>query len=264
MTRRQNKADTPLNLNHAIYGDDGLPRLLVLHGLFGSATNWRGIIRTLESEFQVIAVDLRNHGGSPWHSEMGYSAMAEDVAWLIEDHGFENPTVLGHSMGGKVAMAMAQMALTTINKLVVADIAPVPYQHSHLGYINTMQAVNLSGVTTRGQVDAALAEDIPEPGIRQFLLQNLVREDGSYRWRINLEAIRDNMNQLLDYPDLPPSDIETLFIGGQMSNYITDDIHAEIVRQFPAASIEFVAGAGHWLHAEQPQRVVELVRKFLN
>lgn len=263
MTVRTETTEHPVNLNFSSHGESGLPELLVLHGLFGSLTNWRSIIGALQPDFRITAVDLRNHGDSPWHSIMDYAAMAEDVAWLIEQYGIRKPSLLGHSMGGKVAMSVVQLGLTEIDRLIVADIAPVAYQHSHLGYVDAMQEVELADARSRSQVDDQLAGHIPESGIRQFLLQNLVREDDQYSWRINLPAIRSNMPLLLDYPDHPASEVETLFIGGANSSYISDAAYPEIVRQFPASRIETIADAGHWLHAEQPEQVVQHTSRFL-
>jgi len=253
----------PVELNFDQFGAQDNPDLVVLHGLFGSATNWRSVIRELESDFRITAVDLRNHGNSPWHSDASYTAMADDTAALIKRLALKTPSILGHSMGGKTAMCLAQSGIARVDRLIVADIAPVTYEHSHLGYIDAMQAIDLDRISSRSDVDVQLASDIPESGIRQFLLQNLVRDDGHYRWRINLSAIRKNMSSLLGYPALPVSDVDTLFLRGAKSDYIHAGLHSEIERQFPCSRIETVADAGHWLHAEQPGRVIAATRQFL-
>ncbi len=194
---------------------------------------------------------------------MSYVEMAGDVARFIKTHQIQDPVVLGHSMGGKTAMALAQKRLVAIQKLVVADIAPVRYGHSHEEFVTAMQHVDLDQVRSRQDVDRQLGQDIANPQVRQFLLQNLTRDDTGYRWRINLAAIAENMPQLLDYRCKEVSNVETLFIAGSLSHYITND-HHQIIRQlFPSAYIESIEGAGHWLHAEQPARFLELVQHFL-
>lgn len=255
---------TPLALNYAEAGDPANPALVIVHGLFGSLSNWRSIARKLSETFYVLTLDLRNHGDSPWHEEMNYRNMAIDVAWFIEQHGLVAPALLGHSMGGKTVMALVQMKLTTIRKLIVADIAPVSYQHSHQEFIDIMQSVDFPAVNSRSDVDKILAQSIAEPPVRQFLLQNLVRDQGTYRWRINIEAIEDNMPSLLDYPLIDPCNCEALFISGANSTYITEESSRAIGRIFPLSRTEIIDNAGHWLHAEQPERFVSLTQEFLS
>ena len=194
---------------------------------------------------------------------MSYIEMAGDVARFIKTHEIQNPIVLGHSMGGKTAMALAQKRLAAISKLIIADIAPVPYRHSHEEFVTAMQHVDFDQVTSRQDVDRQLGQDIANSQVRQFLLQNLARDGGKYRWRINLDAIAENMSQLLDYRIKEVSNVEALFIAGSLSHYITDDHHHGIRQLFPSAYIESIAGAGHWLHAEQPVRFINLVQHFL-
>ena len=253
----------PVVLNTMEMGAPDFPALIVLHGLFGSSTNWRSITKVLANDFHVIAADMRNHGESPWSDKMRYTDMAADVALLIDQLGLERPAVIGHSMGGKAAMAMAQMDLAQIDKLIVADIAPVSYGHSHENYVNAMQQIDLENISSRRDVHKRLANTIPEPGIRQFLLQNLNRRDDGYSWRINLEAIQNNMQALLDYQFDQVCDTETLFIAGEHSNYISAASNQTMARLFPASRIKTIKNAGHWLHAEQPARFVETVKSFL-
>jgi len=261
MTKRQ--SGNPVVLNTMEVGTPDSPAVVVLHGLFGSSTNWRSITKELANDFHVIAADMRNHGESPWSDTMRYGDMAADVALLIDQFRLERPSIIGHSMGGKSAMALAQMDLAQIDKLIVADIAPIAYGHSHEDYVNAMRDIDLQRVSSRREVDELLANSIPEPGIRQFLLQNLIREKEGYSWRINLEAIQNNMQSLLDYSLDQVSETETLFIAGEHSNYISAESNESIVRLFPDSRIETIENAGHWLHAEQPARFVETVKSFL-
>ena len=250
---------------------EGAP-LVVLHGLFGSARNWNTVAKRLGAGHRVHALDMRNHGGSPWSDDMGYADMADDVGGYMEDKvvgkGLGPVSLLGHSMGGKAAMVLALTRPDLVDKLVVADIAPVGYSHTLMPYVEAMRAVDLSGVTRRGEVDAQLASSIPEPPIRSFLLQNLVAENGTFSWRINLKALGDRMDEMTAFPtgDLAGRsyDKPTLFLHGERSDYVRPSHHEEIRRLFPNARIEGIADAGHWLHAEQPDRFVDSVLAFLD
>ena len=260
----QPEEDDPLKLYFQVFGDENNPTLLILHGLFGSSTNWRSIIRQLSEELYVVAADMRNHGQSPWSESMDYPEMAKDIAALITDQKLQKPVILGHSMGGKAAMTLAQMGLVPVDKLIIADIAPVPYTHSHETLVQAMLRVKLEGVRNRSEVQNQLAESILNPGIRQFLLQNLVRENGEYRWRINLQAIENNMASLLDYATEQTADNQTLFIAGSNSDYIQPDMYSTIKKLFPNSRVETIKDAGHWIHAEKPSEFVKLVRQFVN
>lgn len=252
-----------LGLHTISIGEPDNPPLIILHGLFGSHTNWRTLSKAFAQSHFVYLVDLRNHGQSPWDSDMSYSEMAGDVQRFIETHKLIQPAIVGHSMGGKVAMALAQATEAMIAKLIIADISPVPYTHSHDNFISAMKQVNFDQVTSRKDVDLQLQRDIPSAPIRQFLQQNLTRIDDQYRWRINLEAIEENLPKLLDYNIAGKSDVETLFIGGSLSDYISPAHHADIQRLFPNSSIQTIDQAGHWLHAEKPREFVDLVQRFL-
>ena len=242
------------------------PPLVILHGLFGSSRNWASHARQLGKSHRVFTLDLRNHGDSPWAETMSYREMADDVASFLKRHGLEGATVMGHSMGGKTAMLLALEQGDLVGRLIVVDIAPVPYSHTHLPYIEAMQAVDLSTVGRRGEVDRLLENAVPEPGLRGFLLHNLASEAGRLRWRINLDALGANMDDLIGYPD----DLEglsyagpTLFLAGAASDYVPAAQHSRIRGLFPAAEIDAVADAGHWVHAEQPQAFLARIGAFL-
>lgn len=246
------------------YGDAANPKLIILHGLFGSGVNWRTVATQLSASHEVFCPDLRNHGRSPWHDEMNYRALGGDVSRFIADHRLQGAALLGHSMGGKTAMTLAQARSTALAKLVIIDIAPAPYPAAgHLGLIDAMRAVNLDAAAGRRQLDAALATRIPDPAVRRFLAQNLVKEGNRYHWRINLEALRRNLDALAGYADERQSPVDALFIAGAQSDYLRPDGHAGIFKRFPNARIETIENAGHWLHAEQPGRLVALCRAFL-
>ncbi|MEM0922059.1 MAG: alpha/beta fold hydrolase [Pseudomonadota bacterium] len=242
------------------------PPLLIAHGLYGSGRNFNSLGKSLATNRRVVMVDMRNHGASPWDAEMTYPAMAADLASAARDLCGGQATVLGHSMGGKAAMALALSQPDLVAGLIVADIAPVAYDHGHEAYIDAMQAVDLSAITRRSDADPMLAAAIPEKMLRAFLLQNLIVEGGVARWRLNLDALKRSLPTLLDWPAAWPHDGydgPTLFLHGGASDYVTEDMRPSIRGLFPRAEFETLAGAGHWLHAEQPQDFLAAVARFL-
>lgn len=255
---------TPLLL-HAAESGDG-PPLAILHGLFGSGRNWKSIAARLAAHHHVIAFDLRNHGASPWVATMAYDEMAEDVRASLRALGCSRFALLGHSMGGKIAMRAALRDPASVERLVVADIAPIAYRPHHLDMVRAMRGLDLAGLRRRAEADARLAQAVPDPAERAFLLQNLVFDDGAVRWRINLESIDRAMPDLVGFPPIPPGAIydgPALFIGGARSDYLRPAHEPEIRRLFPKAQIAHIPEAGHWLHAERPQAFLDLVEPFL-
>lgn len=242
------------------------PPLIILHGLFGSARNWGGVARRLAERWRVHAIDLRNHGASPWGDSMRYEDLAEDVRAYVHDHALAPSHVIGHSMGGKAAMLLALQTPALIDRLIIVDIAPVTYSHTHLPLIEAMRSVDLKRLTRRSDVDEALRDRIPDDGLRLFLLQNLMAEDGRLAWRINLDAIAAHMADLLAFPDLPADaifDRPALFVAGALSDYVDARQRPAVLRRFPAARFAAIPDAGHWVHAEQPAAFLGLVEEFL-
>ena len=243
------------------------PPLLILHGLFGSARNWGTIAKKLGESHRVHVLDLRNHGASPWAPTMTYREMAGDVRAFIERHGLAGATVLGHSMGGKTAMMLALEHGGLVGRLIVVDIAPVSYGHTHRPLIEAMLAADPGAATRRAEVDARLAPAVPEAPLRAFLLQNLVAEGGQLRWRINLEALNANMDALIGFPDdLQGLDYAgpALFLAGGRSDYLLAEHHGLVRRLFPGARIESIPDSGHWVHAENPAAFLARVQSFLD
>ena len=254
----------PVDLNATRLGQG--PPLVVAHGLFGSARNWASIAGSLATGHSVHALDMRNHGASPWTDEMTYPAIAEDLLRYIGTQGLARPAVIGHSMGGKAAMTAALHAPERIACLVVVDIAPVRYRHGFTELAETLLGLNLDGIERRADADGRLAEAVPDPALRGFLLQNLVLRDGSYVWRLNLAAISAAGAALRDFPELPPSaafEKPTLFLAGAASDYVRPDHAPVIERYFPNAEVRRIGGAGHWVHAERPEAFLAEVGDFL-
>jgi esterase len=257
-----------MELNYRQYSENGAP-VLVLHGLFGSLSNWGWHCKQLAQQYAVYGVDLRNHGDSPHSDQLDYQVMAEDVRQLIVRLGLESCCIVGHSMGGKVAMQLALSFPDLVEKLVIVDIAPVSYPEDADGHMNVlaaMDAVKLGEIKSRTQAEVTLEDYIPEEATRKFLLTNLVRnKKGSFEWRLDKDSIRKN------YANLRAELIATmsflkpvLFVKGSLSPYIKPEHEAQIKELFPAASVKLLMDAGHWLHAEQPQALQKILLKFLS
>lgn len=241
--------------------------MVILHGLFGTLDNWQTLAKRWAEQHRVIAVDLRNHGRSPHTPEHSYAAMSEDVQELFLQLQLDAPTLLGHSMGGKVAMQFALTYPELLARLVVLDIAPGFSDMRHQdGILEGLHAVELAALESRQQADEMMAQHIRQPSVRQFLLKNLYRrEDHSFDWRLNLPALTENMAAIgaainAPQPFLKPA----LFVRGGKSDYITteDKLHT-IPALFPNSQVETIPDVGHWLHAEAPDKVFDFVNAFM-
>ncbi len=241
------------------------PPLVLLHGLFGAGQNWGAIRRALAPRFRVLAPDLRNHGASPHHADMSYAAMAADVAETMDAAGIARAAVLGHSMGGKVAMTLALTQPGRVERLVVADIAPVRYRPTLRAYVAAMQALPLAPGLARRDADATLAVTIPEPGIRAFLLQSLRFETDPPSWRLGLAEIAAAMPAIEDFSPPPGAAYggPTLVMAGARSPYIRAEDHAAFRALFSRVQFATVPDAGHWIHAENPAGFLDVLAPFL-
>ncbi|WP_110665373.1 alpha/beta fold hydrolase [Salinicola halophilus] len=243
---------------------DGTP-LVILHGLFGSADNWRSHVKQWQATRRVIAVDLRNHGRSPHGDGMSYEAMADDVLELLESLNLERVDLLGHSMGGKVAMTLARLQPARVAHLIVADIAPVAYEHGHDEIFAAMRHVEAQTPSSRGEANTLMAEMIDSTPTRQFLATNLVRDDdGVMRWRVGLDEIEQGYDEIIAPPGGDTAyPGPSLLIRGGDSPYV-QTVHREAIEAvLPGVTLETLNGAGHWLHAEQPEAFREHVERFL-
>jgi pimeloyl-ACP methyl ester carboxylesterase len=238
------------------------PPILIAHGLFGSARNWGVIAKRLSEGRCVLSVDMRNHGGSPWTDSHSYPDLAQDLAEVIDAHGGQ-ADVLGHSMGGKAAMALALLHPAAVRRLIVGDIAPVAYGHTQQHLIDAMRAIDLSRVDTRRDADMLLADHVPEQGVRAFLLQSL--DVKGRRWRLNLDTLERFMPQILGWPNLSGTcEGPALFLSGALSDYVKPDHRPTIKSLFPNAKFAKIPGAGHWLHADRPREFEATVSAFFN
>lgn len=250
-----------MELFHQIYGE-GKP-LIILHGLFGSSDNWHSLAQRFGSFFQVHCLDLRNHGRSPWNEEHTYDSMATDVAEFVSVHEISTPVVVGHSMGGKVAMRLAQRYPKLIEKLVVADMGIKAYPMHHQHILAGIHALDLSKLRSRSEAENLLCQHIEAPGVRQFLMKNVYWvEKGRLGWRMNVEVLEREMPEILAALPQTICWTPTLFLRGELSNYILPEDEASLENMFPDSTVETLPNAGHWLHAEQQDLFFEAVMGF--
>jgi esterase len=254
---------TDMNLAFEVVGE-GHP-LVILHGLLGSADNWRSMSRRLGAHYKVFAIDLRNHGRSPHSDIFDYDVMTADLREFMEQQALRRIMLLGHSMGGKVAMQFAIDYSEQVDRLVIVDITPKPYELSQRYLLKALRSLDLTRYKSFADVDAALAANVSGDSLRQFLLKNLARdENGRLRWKVHLEAIYRNYDKLArGLAPVRTFDKPTLFIRGGRSNYIEDDDAALIRQMFPQAEISTLAEAGHWVHVDAPEEFFQTVLNFL-
>lgn len=242
-----------------------LPPALLAHGLYGSGKNLGGIARRLAQDRLVISVDMRNHGDSFHSDQHSYPVLAEDLAEVIRANG-GLVDLIGHSMGGKTAMTLALTQPELIRRLVALDISPIGYDHTQVGLIDAMESIDMNDLTLRSEADKRLSARIKDPGVRAFLLQSLDLKTQPARWKMNLAALRANMDLVVGWPTgLTPGRFAgpVFVLAGRNSDYCGDDGVAAILEYFPQAKIEYVEAAGHWLHAEAPALVADKLAAFL-
>ena len=251
-----------MKLNFKKLGE-GKP-LLILHGLFGSSDNWGSLGKRFSEKNTVYLIDLRNHGRSPHSNEMTYSDMANDLLELIKDEKIISPTILGHSMGGKVALMFAKNYPEYLDKLIIADIGLKAYPMHHEEILKGLNSVDLEKTTSRSHAQELIKKHISSLGIQQFLLKNLYWiEKGKLAWRMNLKQIEINIDEILKEINIGNSELNTLFLRGELSNYILEGDFQNIQTAFPNGEIKTIKNVGHWLHAENPSEFYNLVNEFI-
>lgn len=240
------------------------PPLIILHGLFGSADNWRPLANRFAKFRKVYLVDQRNHGMSPHDYEFSYEAMVNDLLLFIKQHDIIRPDILGHSMGGKVAMFFSVKYPDQVNKIIVVDIAPKAYPVRHKAILDGLKTLRIEDILTRQEVDDVLAEFIDSARLRQFLLKNLKRNDHSFEWKMNLDVIYDKVSNLsIGLKDNDRFSHETLFIRGSASDYVLNSDLEAISSHFPKAELVTIEDASHWVHVEEPDALCNSVKQFL-
>jgi esterase len=254
-----------LPLHHETFGTTGRS-LVVLHGLFGSLSNWKPLSKQWSEFFHVFALDQRNHGRSPHSSTFNYAAMAADLKTFMQAHGLASTYLLGHSLGGKTAMQFTLTYPDMVDKLIVVDMSPRASRPRHEKILAALQELNLATARNRRELDAQLEQHIADREVRQFLLMNIAAdENGQLHWRMNLDALAesyDEVNKAIASQGVFQK--PALFVRGQKSDYIADEDIDTIKTLFPLSRVVTIAGAGHWLHAEAPEEFFKLVLEFLN
>ena len=237
------------------------PGLLIAHGLYGSGRNWGVIAKRLSDTRRVVAVDMRNHGSSHWFETHTYHDLADDLEQVL-DHLGGPFDVLGHSMGGKASMTLALTRPALVNRLIVADIAPVSYTHTQIQYINAMKAVDLSKIARRSDAKDLLDPHVDDPELVSFFLQSL--DVKNQKWVLNLDTLAAEMDHILSFPEMSGSfGGDTLFLTGAESDYVRPEHRPQIKTLFPKARFAKIPGAGNWLHAEKPREFEAAVRAWL-
>jgi pimeloyl-ACP methyl ester carboxylesterase len=237
--------------------------LVILHGLFGFSDNWQTHAKKLAEYYEVTLVDLRNHGHSPWSAEFSYALMVQDLHELLHDLHIEKPILLGHSMGGKLAMHFDQSYPQFIEKLIVVDMGIKAYPPHHAHILAAIHAIDLSKMSARNEAEAILRTFVESEGIRQFLLKNLYWEEkGKLAWRVNFPVLEASMPEILAALPEHESFTPTLFIRGLLSNYILDEDSAQLESYYPDSQLASIPNAGHWVHAEAPDAFIDEVLSF--
>jgi len=249
-------------LNYKVEGEGHT--IVLIHGLFGNLDNLGLLARDLKKDHQVVSIDLRNHGLSLHSDEHNYAAMAQDVLELVQHLGLAQYTIVGHSMGGKVAMKLADIDRDNIAKLLVLDMAPVKYTQSrHDNVFDGLKAVMAQKPANRKQALEILSEHIELESVRQFLSKSLFNNCEHLAWRFNVNSLWDNYWHILGWEPITPIATPTLFIKGGDSDYLTAEHQGEVQKQFSNAKAHVIANTGHWLHAEKPAEVLRAIRKFI-
>lgn len=240
--------------------------VIILHGLFGTLDNWQTIAKKMAEEYTVYIVDQRNHGRSPHGEPFDYPTMAEDLKAFMEANWIFNAHIIGHSMGGKTVMQFALEHPEMVNKLVVADIAPVKYEPRHNHIFKALSDLDLINLKSRGEADTFLKNQITDWGERQFLLKNLTRKkEGGYRFKMNLPVINKHYEDILaEIEHLDSFDGSTLFVKGGRSRHMQDSHLKTINTLFPNAIVHTIENAGHWVHADSPDEFLAIVSNFLS
>ena len=245
---------------------EGKP-LLIIHGLFGTSDNLKAVAKQLSDSHKVYLLDAPGNGESASLPKLSSNTIALTVVDFIKEQNLTLVSILGHSLGGKIAMEIALIAPEIIDKLLVADIAPVQYTRRHDDIIASLKAVPLQGLTGRQEADEILAKKIPEKGVRGFLLKSLVKDntaDAAWTWRFDLDQLAKDYDELIKANSTGHFDGPTLMIIGSESNYVQNEHRPAIVERFPNVKAKIISGAGHWLHAERQTAFVKICRDFLS
>jgi esterase len=252
-----------MQLNHKKYGETG-NTIIIIHGIFGSLDNWHTVAKELGESFQVYTLDMRNHGYSPHSDEMSIDLMVQDVKEFCTELNLFSINLVGHSMGGKVAMAFADLHPQLLSKLIVVDIAPKAYKAGHNPYFKAYEEIDLTNISNRNELDDAFLPYEENVGVRLFLMKNIVSNgNGGYELKINVAGIKNGYDEIIGAINLNTIATPTLFIKGEKSNYILEEDDPLIGAHFTNYKITSVPHAGHWVHAENKDGFIAVTTQFL-
>lgn len=253
-----------MELNYKVFGDVG-EDIIIIHGLLGSLDNFQTIAKQLSDTYRVWILDMRNHGRSFHSDEMNYEVMTEDVHEFMISHEIAHAHIIGHSMGGKVAMNFALAYPDFVNDLIVVDIGPKKYQGDHQVILQTMLDTHLKDYSERREIENIISKKIHSKKIVQIMMKNLGRDQNDFFWKPNVKSILKSYRLLMDSE---PAHLvfkgKTVFIKGEESDYIEVDELESFRKYFPEAQMIIVPNAGHWVHADQPEVFLQLLYKILN
>ncbi len=254
-----------MELYYEKIGDEGLPPLIIFHGFLGSLDNWKSYAKRFTNYFQVYLIDLRNHGKSPHVPGFNYSLMSEDVKLFIQKKSLENITLLGHSMGGKVAIQVARDMPDNVNSLMVIDISPKEYQViESKKIVDIINQIDLTSFTSRFQVSDYLKTKLKNPMMINFLVKNIEGSPDGLRWKFNLSALVENLTSLKEGVTITkPIEVKSLFVRGEKSNYLLEEDEIFIQQKFNQVQITTIPDAGHWVHYEKKEELWQVLKKFL-
>lgn len=250
-----------IKLNYKVFGQ-GEP-VVILHGLFGMLDNWQTFAKKMAENYMVYIVDQRDHGKSPHTNEFSYPILAEDLYEFMNDNWLHKARIIGHSMGGKTAMQFTSCHEDMVEQLVVVDIAPVKYKRGHDTIFDALFAVDISTMKSRKEVESILTNYISDVGIKLFLMKNLNRnKEGGFKWKMNLNLLHKEYLNIIDSVDSSEVNVDTLFVRGELSNYINKEGVEKINEIFPNSKIKTIENSGHWVHAEKPDILMNEILEF--
>jgi len=252
-----------MKLRYKVFGE-GRP-VIILHGLFGMLDNWQQFAKRLAYRRRVYIPDLRNHGKSPHSDIFNYDVLSKDLIQFINENGIKSPSLIGHSMGGKLALSFSSKHQSIVDKVIVIDIGIKKYPPKHTTILKALGSLDLKTFNSRNQIDDALSEWIPALRVRQFLLKNITRDQNSYSWKMNISAITNNYLKIIDRINFPKTlNNQVLFIKGSNSDYIIESDKKDILSYIPDAKFVTIPDCGHWVHAEQPDRLLDVIERELS
>ncbi|GIU10999.1 MULTISPECIES: alpha/beta fold hydrolase [unclassified Shewanella] len=248
---------------HYVISGQG-PVVILIHGLFGDLDNLKALGKELEEQFTVVRIDVLNHGSSPRVASMNYQSLADSMVKLIEELDCNQAILIGHSMGGKIAMATALSYPQLVSKLVVADIAPVAYQSRHDKVFAALESMPINELKDRRQALTHMQACDVDDGTAQFLLKSLTRAEQGFSWKMNLKGLKTSYADIIDWPDFSRNyQGPCLFVRGGDSDYVTAEHRHAIMTQFPTVKAKTIEGTGHWLHAQKPAIFNRIVKDFI-